>query len=167
MAHFSGFLDATFLPPRNWTLDKDLSFKSDAIKDNEVEKLRHCKVSIGDDGTITVPAGYITDLASVPRSIWAVISPFDVARAAVIHDLLYEYINTQYKTVNNSAAAEDGPVTKKEREQYREIADNIFREAMRNSEPSVPSWKIWSAYTAVRLFGRWAINNSAPRKKLK
>ena len=88
MAHFNGFLDATFLPPRNWTLDKDLSFKSDAIKDNEVEKLRHCKVSIGDDRTITVPAGYITDLASVPRSIWAVISPFDVARAAVIHDLL-------------------------------------------------------------------------------
>lgn len=165
MAHFNGFLDATFLPPRNWTLDKELTFKSDAIKDNEVEKLRHCKVSVGDDGTITVPAGYITDLASVPRSIWAVISPFDVARAAVIHDLLYEYINTQYKTVNNSAAAEDGPATKKEREHYREIADNIFREAMRNSEPSVPGWKIWSAYTAVRLFGRWAINSSAPRKK--
>ena len=80
-------------------------------------------------------------------------------------DLFYEYINTQYKVVNNSAAAEDGPVTKKEREYYREIADNIFREAMRNSEPSVPGWKIWSAYTAVRLFGRWAINSSAPRKK--
>ena len=73
--------------------------------------------------------------------------------------------NTQYKVVNNSAAAEEGPATKKEREYYREIADNIFREAMRNSEPSVPGWKIWSAYTAVRLFGRWAINSSAPRKK--
>ena len=167
MAHFNAFLDATFLPPRNWTLDKELTFKSDAIKDHEILMLRHCKVLVTDDGTITVPTDYITDLASVPRAIWAVISPFDVARAAVIHDLLYEYINTQYKTVNSSAAAEDGPATKREREQYREIADNIFREAMRNSEPPVPSWKIWSAYTAVRLFGRWAINNSAPRKRLK
>ncbi len=163
MAHFNGFLDATFLPPRNWTLDKDLSFKSDTIKDNEVEKLRHCKVSVGDDGTITVPAGYITDLASVPRSIWAVISPFDVARAAVIHDLLYEYINTQYKTVNESAAAEDGPATKKEREVYRKIADHVFKVAMKNSEPPVPKWKIFIAWSSVRIFGRWAINSSAPR----
>ena len=165
MAGFNGLLDATFLPPRNWTLDKDLTFTSDTIKNYEITMLRNCNILISDEGTITVPAGYITDLASVPRPIWAVISPFDVARAAVIHDLLYEYINTQYKVVNNSAAAEVGPATKKETEYYREIADNIFREAMRNSEPSVPGWKIWSAYTAVRLFGRWAINSSAPRKK--
>ena len=109
MAGFNGLLDATFLPPRNWTLDKDLTFTSDTIKNYEITMLRNCNILISDEGTITVPAGYITDLASVPRPIWAVISPFDVARAAVIHDLLYEYINTQYKTVNSSAAAEDGP----------------------------------------------------------
>ncbi len=43
--------------------------------------LRECNVSVGDNGCITVPAGYITDLASVPRAAWAFISPFGVAGA--------------------------------------------------------------------------------------
>jgi hypothetical protein len=163
MAGFNGFLDATFLPPRNWTLDADLSYQCDTISQDEINLLRECKVRVTDDGNITVPAGYVTDLASVPRAAWAVISPFDVARAAVIHDLLYEYINTQYKTVNESAAAEDGPATKKEREVYRKIADHVFKVAMKNSEPPVPTWKIFIAWSSVRVFGRWAINSSAPR----
>ena len=129
MAGFNGFLDATFLPPRNWTLDADLVYQCDTISQDEINWLRECKVRVTDDGKITVPAGYITDLASVPRAAWTFISPFDVARAAVIHDLLYEYINTQYKT----------------------------------SEPPVPKWKIFIAWSSVRIFGRWAINNSAPR----
>ena len=102
-------------------------------------------------------------MASVPRGCWAFIAPFDVARAAVVHDILYEKINTQYKIVNESAAAEDGPATKKEREVYRKIADDIFLEGMHASEPAVPSWKKYSAYWAVRMFGRWAINSSAKR----
>ena len=163
MAHFNGLLDATFNPPRNWTLNEVLSYDCDILSEKDIEMLRYCNISVGDNGVITVPAGYITDLASVPRSIWTFISPFDVARAAVIHDMLYEYINTQYKLVMESAAAEDGPASKQEREDYRKIADHIFKAAMCNSEPSVPRWKIYSAFWAVRAFGRWAINNSAPR----
>lgn len=163
MAGFSGLLDATFLPPRNWTLNEHLTYDCDTLTEKDVKMLRDCTVSITDTGKITVPAGYITDLASVPRAAWAFISPFDVARSAVIHDMLYEYINTQLNTVNNSAAAESGPATKKEREEYRAIADHVFKVAMKNSEPSVPAWKIYLAYWAVRMFGRWAINNSAPR----
>ena len=109
MAGFSGLLDATFLPPRNWTLNEHLTYDCDTLTEKDVKMLRDCTVSITDTGKITVPAGYITDLASVPRAAWAFISPFDVARSAVIHDMLYEYINTQFKTVNNSAAAESGP----------------------------------------------------------
>ena len=152
MAGFSGLLDATFLPPRNWTLNEHLTYDCDTLTEKDVKMLRDCTVSITDTGKITVPAGYITDLASVPRAAWAFISPFDVARSAVIHDMLYEYINTQFKTVNNSAAAESGPATKKER-----------KVAMKNSEPSVPGWKIFIAWSTVRVFGRWAINSSAPR----
>ena len=165
MAGFSGLLDATFNPPRNWELNEALSYDCDILSEKDVEMLRYCNVSVGDNGIITVPAGYITDLASVPRAIWAFISPFDVARAAVIHDMLYEYINTRHKEVLESAAAEDGPASNQEREDYRYIADLIFKAAMFNSEPSVPTWKIHSAFWAVRAFGRWAINNSAPRKK--
>ena len=79
MAGFSGLLDATFLPPRNWTLKKHLTYACDTLTEKDVKMLRDCTVSITDTGKITVPAGYITDLASVPRAAWAFISPFDVA----------------------------------------------------------------------------------------
>lgn len=41
--------------------------------------------------TITVPAGFITDGASVPRPLWWLYPPFggDYDEAAVIHDFLY------------------------------------------------------------------------------
>ena len=159
MSSFNGLLDAIFLPPRNWVLNKALRFKSDDLDNTEVEMLKEYRVDVIDHGnnraTITVPKKYITDLARVPRICWAFIAPFDVARAAVIHDILYEKINGAFK---------EGIIsTKKQRELYRSIADNIFRQGMENSEPSVPNWKIKSAFYAVRMFGRWAINSSAPR----
>ena len=86
---FNGLLDAIFLPPRNWVLNKALKFKSKDLNNEEIAKLMICGVDVKDKGQnkgeITVPAGYITDLASVPRICWAFIAPFDVARAAVIH----------------------------------------------------------------------------------
>ena len=66
--------------------------------------------------------------------------------------------------VHESAAAEEGPATKKERESYRKIADDVFLEGMHASEPPVPAWKKYAAYYAVRMFGRWAINNSVKRE---
>lgn len=39
---------------------------------------------------ITVPIGFDTDLASIPRIFWAVYPPFGVyMRAAIVHDFLY------------------------------------------------------------------------------
>ena len=95
-------------------------------------------------------------MASVPRVCWSFIAPFDVARAAVVHDIMYEKINGAFKK---------GIIeSKKEREIYRKIADSMFLEGMMSAEPEVSKWKIWSAYYSVRMFGRWAINSSAPRK---
>ena len=54
--------------------------------------------------------------------------------------------------------------TKREREAYRKIADDVFLEGMHSSEPPVPAWKKYAAYYAVRMFGRWAINSSAKRE---
>ena len=168
MARFDSLMKATFNPPRNWTLLEDLKFYSDEVTDADAKMLRDCRVQVRNSTKtkqyiITIPKTYVTDMASVPRGCWAFIAPFDVARAAVVHDILYEKINTQYKIVNESAAAEDGPATKKERETYREIADHVFLEGMNASEPPVPSWKKYAAYWAVRVFGRWAINSSAKR----
>ena len=168
MARFDSLMKATFNPPRNWTLLEDLKFYSDELTKKDAEMLRWCGIEVRNSTKtkqyiVTIPKGYVTDMASVPRGCWAFIAPFDVARAAVVHDILYEKINTQYKIVNESAAAEDGPVNKKEREVYREIADHVFLEGMNASEPPVPSWKKYAAYWAVRVFGRWAINSSAKR----
>jgi len=73
-SNWNGLLDAIFLPPRNWVLNKALKFKSDDLDDREVSMLLDCKVDVYDNGrntaTITVPAKYITDLASVPRICW-------------------------------------------------------------------------------------------------
>ena len=156
MGKFHNLLDAKFNPPRNWTLDTPLQFDSDTLSDEGRDLLKYCGVRVTNKNVVSVPKGYITDLASVPRFCWAFIAPFDVARAAVVHDILYEKINTAYKG--------EKILTKHDRERYRKVADDVFKEGMESAVPPVPKWKIWAAYNAVRVFGRWAINSSAPRR---
>ena len=156
MGKFHNLLDAKFNPPRNWTLDTPLKFDSDTLSDEGRDLLKYCGVRVTNKNVVSVPKGYITDLASVPRFCWAFIAPFDVARAAVVHDILYEKINTAYKG--------EKILTKHDRERYRKVADDLFKEGMESAVPPVPKWKIWAAYNAVRVFGRWAINSSAPRR---
>ena len=156
MGKFHNLLDAKFNPPRNWTLDTPLKFDSDTLSDEGRDLLKYCGVRVTNKNVVSVPKGYVTDLASVPRFCWAFIAPFDVARAAVVHDILYEKINTAYKG--------EKILTKHDRERYRKVADDVFKEGMESAVPPVPKWKIWAAYNAVRVFGRWAINSSAPRR---
>ena len=156
MGKFHNLLDAKFNPPRNWTLDTPLKFDSDTLSDEGRDLLKYCGVRVTNKNVVSVPKGYITDLASVPRFCWAFIAPFDVARAAVVHDILYEKINTAYKG--------EKILTKHDRERYSKVADDVFKEGMESAVPPVPKWKIWAAYNAVRVFGRWAINSSAPRR---
>ena len=156
MGKFHNLLDAKFNPPRNWTLDTPLKFDSDTLSDEGRDLLKYCGVRVTNKNVVSVPKGYITALASVPRFCWAFIAPFDVARAAVIHDILYEKINTAYKG--------EKILTKHDREKYRKVADDVFKEGMESAVPPVPKWKIWAAYNAERVFGRWAINSSAPRR---
>lgn len=81
------------------------------------------------DEVIRVPAGFVTDLASVPRALWAVLPPHGkYAKAAIIHDYLYT----------------KGEVPRLE-------ADRVFSEAM--EVLGVPKWKRKLMYWAVRAFG--------------
>ena len=58
---------------KTWTLRQELIYETD----------------IG--YKITVPAGFVTDLASIPRPLWVLWPPFGkYTRAAVIHDWLYD-----------------------------------------------------------------------------
>ena len=85
---------------------------------------------------IRVPAGTITDLASVPRPLWALFPPHGrYAKAAIVHDYLYAR----------------GIGTK-------ERADRIFLEAM--TVLGVPRWRRVLMYVAVRWFARGAFGET-------
>jgi hypothetical protein len=88
-----------------------------------------------------------------PRAIWWLIAPWDIARAAIIHDLLYKKIRVYRANGGND---------KKVICAAKKAADKVFLMAMKDAEPSVPKWKIYSAYYAVVLFGCWSI---IPRKE--
>ena len=133
---WNDLLYGKFKRPKKWMLEKDLSFSSDLTKE-DIKKFKDAKVDvkITATGKITVPEGYITDLASVPRACWAFIAPFDVARPAVIHDILYERINARRPFL-----------TKKEFAEMRKLADNVFLQGMNATDPLVESWKKYSDY---------------------
>ena len=100
MGQFTNKILAEFQPPRKWKLGRDLVYTTTDLYANEVKALKDVGVKVVRDTnkteTITVPSGFITDLASTPRILWAFIAPFDVARAAIVHDLLYKSIR-QYR----------------------------------------------------------------------
>ncbi len=80
-------------------------------------------------GIISVPAGFVTDFASVPRVPIAFWLTGDTAHpAAVVHDYLY--------------VTGDLP---------RPVADAVLKEA--SAVAGVPAWRRWMMWSAVRLFG--------------
>jgi hypothetical protein len=84
-----------------------------------------------DDLMVTVPAGYRTDFASIPRIFWRILSPIGKhGRAAVIHDYLCD---VEPKLVDFKTAS------------------NVFNRAM--YDLGVPPIKRHVMTWAVRLFG--------------
>ncbi len=78
---------------------------------------------------VTVPVGFETDLASVPRIARMFVSKSDAIEASVVHDYLY-----------------------KMRIVDRETADAIFFALMRQ-DSSLPAWRARVMFGAVRVFG--------------
>ena len=155
MGQFTNKILAEFQPPKKWKLGRDLVYTTTDLYANEVKALKDVGVEIVRDTnkteTITVPTGFITDLASTPRLLWNVIAPFDVARAAIVHDLLYKSIR-QYRWTKG-LIEEDKELIKN----AKKASDKVFLLAMKDAEPKVSGWKIYSAWKAVDLFGRWSI----------
>lgn len=103
---------------RRWKLKEDLIYK-------------------GSRETFTIPAGFETDFASVPRIFWSVLPPHGVySRAAVLHDWLYI----------------EQPVSRKD-------ADGLFRRSMK--ELGVGYLKRTVMWLAVRTFGAKAWNRNS------
>ena len=104
-----------------WQLERELLYLFDLH--DEVPPFRHCSIEV------TIPKGFVTDFASVPRFFWRIFPPTGPwCEAAVLHDYLYQKPRCP-----------------------RFLADALFREAMR--ELGVPFWRRVAMYYAVRLFG--------------
>ena len=157
MGQFNAKILAEFQPPRKWKLGRDLTYTTTKLMGDEIKALQDIGVDVKRDtdispeASITVPTDFMTDLASTPRLLWAFIAPFDVARAAIVHDLLYKAIR-KYRWTKGTIE-EDKTLIKK----AKVVADKVFHLAMKDADPKVSGWKIYSAWKAVDLFGRWSI----------
>ena len=150
MGKFNNKISAEYNPPRKWILERALSYTNPDIDEDALER-----VGVKVKGSkITCSKDFETDLASVPRICWAFIAPWDVARAAIIHDLLYKRIR-QYRAKKSQKLGnwEDPKIIS----EAKKAADDVFHMAMKDANPSVAGWKIAAAYYSVRMFGRWSI----------
>lgn len=118
MSSFTDPLIVRHLDGRRWQVMKEFSYHVGSEDSDEV---------------ITVPVGFITDFASIPRLFWSLIGAptGKYGKAAVIHDYLYYTcgLNTQYT---------------------RAKCDYIFYEAMQVL--GIPFWKRWLMYHSVKMF---------------
>ena len=158
MGKFNNKISAEFHPPKKWILERALSYQNEEMEESALQSVGvKCPAS-----KITCKKGFVTDLASVPRAIWWLISPWDIARAAIIHDLLYKRIR-EYRAENEDI---DDPNIETVVGNYtaaKKAADDVFLMAMEDAQPAVPSWKMKAAYYAVVLFGRWSILPETPK----
>ena len=144
MGKFNNKIEAEFNPPKTWVLSRALSYQNVKIFASALQDVG-VKVPAN---RITCKKGFKTDLASTPKFLWNLIAPWDIARAAIIHDLLYlkirQYCAKPEPDMQGVALA-------------KKAADKVFLMAMQDADPKVPTWKIKAAYHAVVLFGRWSI----------
>ena len=112
------------------------------INGKEYKLIRPLLVTV-DNQTTEIPAGFITDCASVPRGLWNLFPPTgSYAKAAVFHDWLYR----------------EGKLSRKQ-------ADELFLDAMECLGVAwitryslywgvrIGGWMAWSFYEDVRIFG--------------
>lgn len=115
------------------------------LDDNQYKLISPFEYHVGDypsQDIIKVPAGFITDLTSIPRILWFILHPCGQwAKSSIIHDYLYSKSNTT-KT--------------------RLEADKIFLEGLKVLK--VPLVQRYALYYAVRLFGASSFKGSLSNK---
>jgi len=109
---------------------------------------------VGTKAKIKVEQGYHTDLASIHRAAWSFIAPWDVARAAVIHDVLYEALRENKVKLTPAKIKE-----------MRKAADNVMLEGMKAAQPIVSNLKVKVVYRVLRITGGMALKHSSYRER--
>lgn len=73
------------------TFHSGLYFKDDGGLPFTLTRQLTYVTNVKNFGTLVVPAGFKTDLASIPRFFWRILPPFGkYDKAAVVHDFLYQ-----------------------------------------------------------------------------
>lgn len=120
-----------------WGLQRDLAYRTG-----------------NSDDKVLVPAGFVTDLASIPRWCWTILPPDGQwVKAAIVHDFLYATSGTAHWKRRFDGRTRADPYTRKE-------VDGIFCEALKNrGVDTVRRSILWSA---VRLGGAngWGLDDS-------
>lgn len=115
---------------KRFKLSQPFSYQTDINPRDFGYDTKNLRIDQNNNFWIDIPAGFVTDFASVPRPFWSLIPPTGTkTRAAVVHDYLY---------TNHP--------------QGRPWADKVFLEAMKvGDEPWITRW---ICYWAVRIAGR-------------
>ena len=87
--------------------------------------------------SITVPKGFATDLGSIPRVMWSIVSPSEIARSAIVHD----YLTTGADGVRHT----DTP---------RIEADRFLRDAVREEVGYKTSLLVYAAVRSYAIVAR-------------
>jgi hypothetical protein len=105
---------------------------------NSYKLLTDLSIELSNGRLINIPEGYVWDLASVPRLLWAICPPdSDAELAFLIHDYLYE------NQINNRKWADN------EMLKWSIITNGTYKISLRNIDNYVRYW-------AVRLGGKKA-----------
>ncbi len=109
--------------------------------------------------TITVPPGFVTDLASIPRWAWTLLPPDGPwVKGAIIHDFLYA-------TKGTGVWKHHSPGITRGRAYSRGEADGILREALENR--GVDWLRRGIIWAAVRIGGGsgWGLADSSQAQR--
>ena len=113
MSSFTDKLTVTKIGERTWSVERTFTYFIGEESSNEF---------------ITIPKGFVTDFASIPRVFWVILPPDgEYTQAAVLHDYMCSTSMFPMKKI-----------------------DKIFLEAM--VVLKVPAWKRNTIYWAVRIW---------------
>lgn len=109
--------------------------------------------ALGSGRVIRVPAGFVTDFASIPQVFWNILPPWGVyGKPCVLHDYMYQGGFISEPPVNRNLANPARPIWfVQHTDPTREQADNILREAMQAL--GVGWWTRQIIFRGVRMGG--------------
>jgi hypothetical protein len=127
-------------------------------------------VYVGQWDVLTVPAGFQTDLASVPRLFWALLPPQGAyERAAVLHDWLCTELGRYHREREAwlDGHVHDPPLPPPVNARH---TDGLFRRVMREADevPNAVAWVMWAGvrwgalFNPARREGWWHWRSAVP-----